>query len=336
MRAVVLERFGEPSEVLGVGDRERREPGSGQVLVRVLASPVNPSDLMTTRGTYAKVPALPFVPGYEGVGVVEAAGGGLLPRFMVGRRVAFLAAEGGAWAESNVVSARQVVPLSRRIPIEQAAMFFVNPTTAYVLACKLLNVPKGEWLLQTAAGSAVGRMVIRLGQRFGFRTMNVVRRLEQVDELRSLGADAVIASDGFDLVEQVRRLTNGAGVTHALDCVSGELGSSVVRCLAPSGRLIVFGTMSQHPLCFSSRDLMTPGSRVEGFWLGNYMSGLSIVSKLKLVSKVGRLLRDGTLASEVGATFPLDQIRAAVARAEKPGREGKVLLKLSGPSSNDV
>lgn len=328
MRAVVLERFGEPTDVLGMADRPRIEPGPGQVFVRVLAAPVNPSDLMTTRGTYAKVPTLPFVPGYEGVGVVEAAGGGILPRLFVGRRVAFLAAEGGAWAECNVVPARQVVPLSARIPLEQAAMFFVNPTTAYVLACKLLNVPKGEWLLQTAAGSAVGQMVIRLGQRFGFRTMNVVRRADQAEELKSLGADAVIVSGGSDLVEQVRQRTSGVGVRYALDCVGGEVGSSVVRCLAPAGRLIVFGTMSQQPLSFSSRDLMTPGASVDGFWLGNYMSRLGLASKLSLVSKVGRLLRDGTLASHVGATFPLDQVRAAVAQAEKPAREGKVLLKM--------
>lgn len=328
MKAVVLERFGEPTDVLRVVERERSNPGAGQVRVRVLASPLNPSDLMTTRGTYTKLPALPFVPGYEGVGVVEAAGGGMLPRLLVGRRVAFLAAEGGAWQEYNIVSARQVVPLSKRVPLEQAAMFFVNPTTAYVLTRKILKVPHGEWLLQTAAGSAVGRMVIRLGRRFGFRTINVVRRPEQAAELRDSGGDAVIASDGSDLVEQVRRLTNGVGVRYALDCVAGSLGSSVLGCLAPLGRLVVFGTMSQAPLSFSSRDLMTPGARIEGFWLGNYMSRLGLVSKLTLISRVGRLLREGVLASEIGATFPLDQIRDAVTHVEQPARPGKVLLTI--------
>ena len=276
MRGVIQDHFGEPSEVLRPFDGEMPIPGRGQVRVKMLAAPVNPSDLSTIRGTYAKIPPLPFVPGYEGVGVVESAGPGLWGRLLVGRTVAMLTGEGGSWQEFNIVPARQAVPISSQIPIDQAAMFFVNPTTAYVLTCEVLAVPRGEWLLQTAAGSALGKMVIRLANHIGFRTISVVRRSEQARELSDLGADEVIATDEQDLLNRVHEITGGKGVRYALDPVSGDLGSKVIRCLAPKGRLIVFGTLSNQPLTFSSRDLMTPGSKIEGFWLGNYMSRISL------------------------------------------------------------
>ncbi|MGH7129654.1 MAG: alcohol dehydrogenase catalytic domain-containing protein, partial [Planctomycetaceae bacterium] len=162
MRIVTFEQFGEPADVLSVCDLDDPRPESGQVLVRMLASPVNPSDLMFIRGTYGRSTPLPATPGFEGVGVVED-GRGFLARRLIGRRVAVLNRQNGNWCERTVVPATQAVPLPEDIPIEQAASFFVNPATAYAMTRQVLRVPRGEWLLQTAAGSALGRMVIALG-----------------------------------------------------------------------------------------------------------------------------------------------------------------------------
>ncbi|HEX5271398.1 MAG TPA: alcohol dehydrogenase catalytic domain-containing protein, partial [Gemmataceae bacterium] len=184
MKAAIFDRFGVPEEVLQVRDVADPEPGPGEVRVRMSASPVNPSDLLVVRGEYGRLPTLPATPGFEGVGVVEKSGGGLLAlvrRLKPGRRVAVIVAGGGAWAQLAVVPARQVIPLPDDIPDEQAAAFFVNPASALAMTRHVLKVPAGEWLLQTAAGSALGRMVIRLGKRHGFRTLNVVRRREQAE-----------------------------------------------------------------------------------------------------------------------------------------------------------
>lgn len=337
MRAIVFDQFGEPAEVLSLREAPLPQPARGEVRVRMLASPVNPSDLMTVRGTYSKLPRLPATPGYEGVGVVEAAGGGLLAKLLVGKRVAALNSYGGDWQEHVVISARQAIPISADIPIEQAATFFVNPTTAYVMTRRVLKVPAGAWLLQTAAGSALGRMVIRLGRRYGFRTINVVRRAGQTDELKALGADEVIAFDPSTsgpeaLRSRVRELTRERGVSFALDPVGGATGSAAVGCLGHCGRMLVFGTLSGEPLAFSPRELMTPGASVEGFWLPNFMGRLRLPGKLRLVRQVASLLRDGTLASEIGATFPLERIVEAVRAAEEPGRTGKVLLHIADAS----
>jgi NADPH:quinone reductase-like Zn-dependent oxidoreductase len=327
MRAIVFERFGEPADVLQARDAPEPVPGPGEVRVRMLVAPVNPSDLMTVRGVYGRLPTLPATPGLEGVGVVEANGGGLLGRLLLGRRVAVLNSRTGSWAAQAVLPVKQAIPLSNRLPVEQAAMFFVNPATAYIMTREVLRVPPGDWLLQTAAGSALGRMIIRLGKRFGFKTINVVRRHEQKAELQALGADAVVVEGDGDLAAHVRTLT-GAGVRYAVDPVGGKTGSAVVRCLGLGGRMLVYGTLSPDPLTFSPRELMVPGASIEGFWLSNWMSHQKLPTKLRLRSVLTKLILEGTLTSEVGATFGIDAIADAVRAAEQPGRAGKVLLKL--------
>lgn len=329
MRAVVFEQFGEPKDVLKVQEVAEPVPRRGEVLVRMLMSPVNPSDLMTVRGIYGKLPTLPATPGFEGVGVVEASGGGLLGNYLVGKRVAVLNGETGNWKEKTTIPAKQAVPVSQPIPVEQAASFFVNPATAYVMTRRVLQVPKGEWLLQTAAGSALGKMVIRLGRQFGFRTLNIVRRQEQAEELLADGADAAIAPPVEELADRVHEITGGLGVRYAIDPVGGATGSAVVRCLGNRGRLLVYGTLSNEPLSFSSRELMTRSASVEGFWLARYMLSLGLVQKLRLIRKIDHLIREGILISEIGEVFNIDDVTDAVAASERPGRHGKVLLRIN-------
>jgi len=336
MKAVVCERWGEPEEVLQVCDVPEPQLGPGQVRVRMIASPINPSDLLMVRGQYGRQPALPCTPGFEGVGVVEA-GHGLLARRVLGRRVAVPNGTGsGNWQEKVVVPALQAVPVPQALTDEQAATFFVNPATALVMTRYVLRVPRGAWLLQTAAGSALGRMVIRLGKRYGFRTLNVVRRREQAEELLRTGGDAAIATNEEPLAERVEALTGGevrilagtAGVTYALDAVGGATGSEVVRALGRGGRMVVYGTLAGEPLALDSRALMVGQKRVEGFWLSEWMRDAGLMTKARLFWKIGRLMQAGVLTSEVGASFPLSDIQAAVRQAAKPGRQGKVLLRI--------
>jgi NADPH2:quinone reductase len=334
MRAAIFDRFGEPAEALTVRDIPSTALTPGMVRIRMLASPINPSDLMTVRGIYGKKPPLPAIPGYEGVGVVTTANAGLYGNYLRGKRVAVLNSHGGNWAEEVVLPAKHAVPLDGRLTVEQAATFFVNPAAAFVMTRRLLAVPNGEWLLQSAAGSALGKMVIRLGKRCGFRTANVVRRTEQADELKKLGADAVVVYDGDrdesdQLRDRVLATVGSDGVRFALDPVGGKTASAMVRCLGPNGRLMLYGTLSSEPISFSPRDLMMVGSRVEGFWLSKYMNSLGLLGKLGLIRSISRLMLDGVLASDIGETFPLEKISEAVRAAETPGKAGKVLLRIS-------
>lgn len=333
MKAVVFDRFGDPAEVLQVRDLPVPEPGPGQVRVRMIASPVNPSDLLMVRGEYGKRPTLPATPGFEGVGVIDATGPGILRhirRLVPGRRVAVPNGMGGNWQEQVVVPARLAVPIPAHLTDEQGASFFVNPASALVMVRYVLKVPRGAWLLQTAAGSALGRMVINLGRHEGFRTINVVRRREQAQELLQLGGDAAICTNDEKIEDRVQAVTGGAGVPFALDAVGGPTGSAALRSLGAGGRMLVYGTLSGEPLAVDPRVLMTGPRHLEGFWMSNWARRQGILTMLRLFRRIGQLMQKGVLTSEVGATYPLEEIQAAVRQAAQPGRSGKVLLRIKG------
>lgn len=328
MKAIVFDRFGPPEEVLQVRDIPEPTPGPGEVKVRMIASPINPSDLLYIAGQYGlKPPTFPATPGFEGVGTVVESGGGIIGWLRKGKRVAVLNDRNGNWGEYTVASAKQVIPIPDEIPDEQAASFFVNPATAVVLTSRVFTIPPGGWLLQSAAGSALGKMVIALGKANGFRTINVVRRAEQIDELKKLGADEVILEkDGIE--EQVRRITGGAGVKFALDPVGGSTGTQVVRCLAEGGVCCLYGLLSGEQVSVDPRTLITGSKTVRGFWLADFMKTLSVLQKLQLIREVRTLMKAGVLKTVTGTAFPLDRIGDAVRAAAAPGKAGKVLLRI--------
>jgi len=329
MKAIVFDRFGDPAEVLQVRELQTPEPGPGQVRVRMLTSPINPSDLLYIRGEYGKQPQLPTSPGFEGAGIVEAAGKGLLGRLRLGRRVAVLNGIGGNWQEQVIVPARQVVPIPADLPDEQAATFFVNPASALVMVRSVLKISRGAWLVQTAAGSALGRMVIHLGKLYGFRTINIVRRRDQVEELRQAGGDATICTADEPVEQRVLAITEGQGAPFAIDAVGGATGSAVARSLAPAGRMLVYGTLSSEPLSIDPRVLIAGQKSVAGFWLSEWVRRQPVLSMLSLFRRIKKLLGQGVLNTDVGQTFPLDDIKTAVRTAAAPGRRGKVLLRIA-------
>lgn len=328
MKAIVFEQFGEPAEVLQVRELPTPQPGPGEVRVRMIAAPVNPSDLMVVRGRYGRLPTLPATPGFEGVGVVEEVGSGWLAKLRKGKRVAVLHGKGGSWAEQAVLPARQVVPVWPDVPDEQAASWFVNPATVLVMVRWVLKVPKGEWLLQTAAAGALGQMIVRMSKLDGYKTINVVRRAEQAKDLERLGADAIISTSDESIEKRVMEITKGAGVRYALDAVGGQTGSDVVKALGYGGRLLIYGTLAPEPMSFDQRILMTGHRTVEGFWLSNWVKEQNAVTMLRLFRTINRYLANGLFATRVAASFPINEIAAAVRHAETPGRGGKVLLRL--------
>jgi NADPH:quinone reductase-like Zn-dependent oxidoreductase len=328
MKRIVFDRTGPPAEVLRVEDDvPAPEPKRGEVLVRMLASPINPSDLMYVAGKYGLKPRLPATPGFEGVGIVESHGGGVLGWLRKGKRVAVISDRTGTWCEYTLTKARQVIPVPDDIADEQAATFFVNPATAIIMIREVLRVEGGEWLLQSASGGELGKMVIRLGRKDGFRTINVVRRREQVKELKQLGADEVIVESDGPLPEQVARIASG-GVRHAIDPVGGATGSAVVASLAPGGRCLLYGALTDEPVSLHPRLVIGNDLRVEGFWLGAWARQSGVFTMLKLFRQVRALMREGVLQSTFAATYPLEDIRKAAEHAAAPGKGGKVLLRI--------
>jgi NADPH:quinone reductase-like Zn-dependent oxidoreductase len=329
MKAVQLLGYGEPAKVLAVRDVPRPEPGRGEVRVRVLATPLNPSDLLFARGIYPGVepPRFPAPVGFEGVGVVDALGV-QVQGLVLGQRVQVRNGRGGNWAEYAVVPADEVFAVPDDIPDEQVASMLINPASAVLMVRHVLAVPQGEWLLQSAATSELGRMIIRLAKHDGIRTVNVVRRREAVAELQRLGADAVVVSTEGRIDDQVRSIVGRKGVRYAIDPVVGETGTQMYQALSEEGRMLVYGSLTREPIRVGAdpRFILSGRRILEVFWLGYWLPRLDDAAQRRLFEEIITLMRQRILVTSAGRRFPLDDVAAAVAQSETKGRSGKVLL----------
>lgn len=323
MRAIRFDRFGPPGEVLRLEELPRPEPGPGQARLRLTHRPINPSDLLTVSGDYGRLPRLPATPGFEAVGRVEALGEGV-SGWRAGDRAIPLSA-GGTWCESVVVDAARLLPVPDAVSDATAAQFVVNPVSAWVMLEEELALRPGEWVLQTAAGSTLGRLVLQIAQLRGYRTVNLVRRPEQVEELLALGADAVFCTEAGNVVERVRELTGG-GVRGALEAVGGATGALAARCLRPGGVMLVYGMLGGEPLPLHNGEMLFRGLTVRGFWLTYWFRNTPPDRTLGTLTTLMQLMAEGHLVPPVEASYDLADFRAAVARAARPGRRGKILL----------
>lgn len=328
MRAVQLKDYSGKPGSLTVAEVPVPRPGPGEVLVKVFASPVNPSDLAFISGNYGFKKALPATPGFEGSGTVVEAGNGIMARFMKGRRVACAAADakstGGMWAEYIVTSAQFCVPLSKRVEMEQGATMLVNPLTAWALMDEARR-GRHRAAIQTAAASALGRMVIRLGQKFGIPVINVVRRAEQVELLRSMGAEHVLNSNdpGFD--EALRSLCNKLGASISFDAVAGEMSGRVLRAQPQGSRMLIYGGLSMQGVTLDPASLVFEGKRVEGFWLSAWLRRRNMLSQLRVARQVQQLL-GSDLKTEIRARLPLEKAADGLSQYAADMTAGKVLI----------
>ncbi|HLM54757.1 MAG TPA: zinc-dependent alcohol dehydrogenase family protein [Pyrinomonadaceae bacterium] len=323
MQSVRFYEFGKPADVLRVEDVPTPEPAAGQVLVRMRARPINPSDLLTVRGLYGALPKLPASPGLEGMGEVSAVGEGV-GHLRAGQRVIPLGVS-GTWQEYLLAPAAQLLPVPDGVSDQTAAQFVVNPLTAWIMTVEELALEPGEWLLQTAAGSTLGRVVLQIARMRGFKTVNVVRRRGQAEELKGLGADACICTDEEDIPERVREITGGS-LTKAIDAVGGETGAAVMRSLGRGGVMLVYGLLSGEPTPVDGGRMIFTSSTMRGFWLGDWMRTAPPERQQAVTSEMLRSMATSEIVPPVEAEYPLSEVLAAAEHSERPGRSGKVLL----------
>ena len=325
MKRVVFHAFGEPGAVLVTDEVPDPVPGPGEAVVRMRLRPINPADLLTVRGLYGTRPRLPAVPGYEGVGTVVALGEGVSGP-AVGTRVVPLGSN-GTWQELAVAKAAALLPVPDDIPDASAAQFVVNPLTALAMVEQELATGPGDWLVQTAAGSTLGRIVLQLARIDGFRTVNLVRRPEQADELSRLGADLALAADSPDLAGRVAEACGGAALTRAIDAAGGPMAAAALSILSPGATLLSYGMMSGQPIPVDPGLLVFRDLALRGFWLSTWMRRATPERRTALIQRLSGLMGAGLVVPPVAAVYPLARIVDAVAAAERPGRAGKILLE---------
>jgi trans-2-enoyl-CoA reductase len=328
--AVRCHEFGDPAEVLRVEQVPLPEVGPGQVRVQMRAAPVNPADINVIQGRYGSLPELPATCGNEGAGVVQQVGPGVTD-VAPGQHVRPEPGV-GCWCQELVTGAERLIRLPGGLTDEQAAVISVNAATAYRMLRDFVELSPGQWVLQNAATSAVGRYVIQLCRRWGLRSASLVRRQEAVAELEALGADLVLL-EGTRLARELPQLTGGQRPRLALNAVGGHSAANLAGALAPGGTLVTYGAMGLKPLTVPNGPLIFGELRLRGFWVTAWYRRSTRAQADAMFAELAPLYADGTLDTFVEARYALQQAPRAVAHARQEGRRGKVLLQIADSSS---
>jgi NADPH:quinone reductase-like Zn-dependent oxidoreductase len=323
-RQLQYDAHGAPGDVLRLGTAPLPAPGPGAVRVRLTARPINPSDILTIRGQYGRLPTLPAVPGLEGAGVIDALGPGVTG-WAVGQRVVPLT-RAGTWADHVLVPANHLIEVPDAVPDTAACQLLVNPFTAWLLLFEELGARHGDTVVQSAAGSAVGRAAIQLAANRGIHLINIVRRHESVRRLEELGARNIIATEDAHWAARIPELAGGTAPRLALDGVSGPIGAKLAGALGEDARMIVYGVLSMQPLIVDPRRLIFQNLHVRGFWLAHWLakSGPDAIAAIGI--PLLNMMADGALVMPVAEQFDLADYAAALAAAYERRSEGKVIL----------
>ncbi|MDE1167808.1 MAG: zinc-binding dehydrogenase [Pseudomonas sp.] len=324
MRSTVHSVFGEPADVLTLGESPVPQPGPGQVRIKTVLSPIHNHDLWTVRGQYGYKPELPAIGGSEAVGVVDALGEGV-EGVPVGQRFA-VAGVHGTWAEYFIAPAKLLVPLPPAIADETAAQLIAMPLSALMLL-EFLEVERGAWIVQNTANGAVGKTLAMLAAARGVNTVNLVRRDAGVAELSALGIQNAVSTAQSGWQEKVRAIVGDAPILAAVDSVGGQASGELLALLGDGGVLVSFGAMASEPMQISSGDLIFKQAIVKGFWGTKASAALTPEDKRRLFGELLGLAASGELKLPVEAVYDLADSAKAAAASLQPGRKGKVLLR---------
>ncbi len=311
-----------PQDVIEAVELELPPVAAGQALVKVLAAPINPSDVLTLTGEYGMLPPLPAIGGNEGVGeVLEVAAD--VTNLKPGQTV-LLPVGCGTWRTHLVADAKQLIPLPSADP-QQLAMLTVNPPTAYLMLRDFVDLQPGDWVIQNAANSGVGSYLVQLAKIRGLKTINVVRRESAVAGVQAEGGDVVLV-DGPDLPKRVREATGGAAVKLGIDAVGGASTDHLAASLAEGGVLVNYGRMSGEPCQVNPGSFVFRDVTLKGFWLARWFRQATPQQQMQLFGELIQLIATGKLKARIAATYDISQIKEAVAAAAAGERDGKIVL----------
>jgi NADPH:quinone reductase-like Zn-dependent oxidoreductase len=328
MKKVEISAYGVPEEVARcVEAPDVGMPGASEIVFDVLAFPINPADLSMIRGNYRLHPPLPATPGAECVGRITAVGAGVAS-LRPGDLVINMQREN--WTQRRRIAAADAVPIPAGLDLKQAAMLRINPATAQLLLEDHVALGSGDWVIQNVANSAVGRHLIVIAKQRGCRTLNVVRRSDVAAELTALGADSVL-QDGPDLAERAHAAAGGKPIRLGIDAVSGGATKRIAECVGDGGVVVSYGSMSGEDPVMSRAALSARGVTLTGFMLGRGLAKRTPEAVRALYADLAAKLRDGVLQAPIDATYPIEEIKPALAHAQRGARHGKVLVLPNGP-----
>lgn len=324
-KALWHERHGEPRDVLRLVEHAPEEPGPGELVIRMEAAAMHIADVKTVQGVAGLAKPLPRAPGYEGVGRVVRVGADV-HGWQAGDR-AFPPLGCGTFREEVRVRAADALPAPEG-DAAQLAFLTVNPPTAWCLLEDFVPLARGDWLVQNAANSNVGRYVIALAKLRGLRTVNVVRRAELVAEIEALGGDVVLV-DGPELGARTAAATGGAPIRLGIDAVAGDATQRLATCLCDGARLVCYGAMSQRNCELDFYFLLFRDVSLCGFSTTRQIARRTPDERRALYARLAGLVEDGTLRAKIAAEYELARGVEAFEHALRvgPDRPGKILIR---------
>ncbi|XP_023558864.1 enoyl-[acyl-carrier-protein] reductase, mitochondrial isoform X2 [Octodon degus] len=305
--------------------------GGSDVRVRMLAAPINPSDINMIQGNYGLLPKLPAVGGNEGVGQVVAVGPsvtGLKPGAWVIPANAGL----GTWRTEAVFSEEALIEIPSDIPLQSAATLGVNPCTAYRMLVDFEQLQPGDCVIQNASNSGVGQAVIQIAAALGLRTVNVVRDRPDIQELtnrlKDLGAEHVITEEELRKPETKNLFKHMPQPRLALNCVGGKSSTELLRHLAPGGTMVTYGGMAKQPVTASVSLLIFKDLRLRGFWLSQWKKNHSPDEFKSLLLTLCNFIHQGQLTAPTCTEVPLQDYQQALGASMEPFVSSKQILTM--------
>ena len=326
IKAIVYKAHGKPTEVLSLEEQPRPSLAPDEALVRVKAAPINPADLNQIEGKYPIRAPLPATPGFEGAGVIEEVGGAVKD-YAPGQLV-ILPHNLGTWREAMAVKASQLTVVPNEIEPEQAAMLKINPITAWHLLHDFVRLEPGDWVIQNAANSAVGRAVIAIGRDLGLRTLSLVRREELIEELRREGGDVVLL-DNEEAREAATEATNRAAIRLGINQVGGDSALRLAKMVAPEAVIVTIGAMSLQSLRLPNGLLIFKNLHFTGFWVNKWYEKASPAERAQTFDHIFSLARRRLLQTKIERAYSLGEFAAAIAHAEQSQRAGKIIFEIA-------
>lgn len=324
MHQVLVRQFGNPQAVCEFAPQTRQEMPERGVRVQMIARPINPSDLIPITGAYRSRLLPPFVPGFEGVGrVIET--GAQTTGFTVGDRVLPLG-KNGTWASEVIADPDWCVPVPDGFGDEMAAQLYINPTTAWWIMTRELDLQPGDGVAVNACGSAISRIFLALAKARGIRFTAIVRGDARCAEWRAFGAETIIDRDREDIGTTLHSVVTEHGLKAGIDAIGGSDGLAMATSLPAGARFIHYGLLSGQPLPGDLQEQVDPDVRVRLFWLRNVVHAMDPEDRAAMFRDLFTFLLANPVELPIEQRYGLADIGAALAHNAENRRAGKILL----------
>jgi len=327
MKIAQFSSVGRPDQVIECVDAaDLGDPKDNEVLIDILAFPINPADVLILEGKYGMQYKLPSRLGAESVGKVNKIGKNV-QGFAIGDMVLPLDREN--WVQQKMVLASNLILLPKNVDPLQLSMMKVNPATAYLMIKKYVQLNKNDWIIQDAANSGVGHSVISIAKHLGLKTINIVRRQGLEDKLKKIGADVVVI-DNNNLSQTVKQLSDNAKIKLAIDAVGGDQVLRIGDCLEDEATILNYGLLSGKNIEISSYHTVFKRILLTGFWLMPWLQNMKQQEIIDMYSYLSTLIEKGIIHVPVEKTYSLEDIKDAVSHAATFGRSGKIIVTPNG------